>query len=247
MYFIDVNCSIGMRSIMTKGSFYDIKNLIKRMTTCGIAEAMVYHAMAEEYHPKAGNERLISVIKDYYNLHPVCVVMPNATEEFLTPKLMIEFMKTNCVKLVRAFPDKHNYILSTRYSSELLEVLNEYKIPLMIGMDQLDCNNIYEIALHYKKLPLILTNVGYRADRYIYPLLEKTENIYIETSSYKVNFGIESLCRRFGSNRLIFGSGAPIYSIGSAVTMITHLDISDKDKEAIAGNNLKHLLGDVIL
>lgn len=248
LHFFDSNCSIGMRNVLLKGSFTDIKSLLRRMEICRIREAMVYHSLAEEYHPKKGNEVLMETIKDYSNLYPVWVVMPNDTGEFYDPYNLIELLKANNVKMVRAFPAKnaHNYSLFTRGSRALLAVLNEHKVPLMIGMDQIDYDAVSSITSEYKDIPLILTNTGYRADRYLYPLLDSFRNIYIETSSYKVHFGIEALCARFGTGRLIFGSGLPVYTAGSAVTMITHLLLPDEDKKKIAGDNLRHLLGGVI-
>lgn len=247
MFFFDSNCSIGMRSIIIKGSFYDIETLLNKMKICNIQDAMVYYSLSEEYHPIVGNEKLIKDIEKHNSLHPVWVIMPNNTGEFYDPLDLIKMMKTNDVKMVKAFPGKsaHNYSFSSWGCGKLLGMLNDHKIPLMIGMEQLDYDIIYNLARDYKSLPLILTNVGYRADRYLYPLLEKYCNIYIETSSYKVYFGIEAICAIFGARRFVFGTGLPVYSAGSAVTMITHLTIKDEEKAMIAGDNMKWLLGDV--
>lgn len=246
--FFDSNCSIGMRSVPIRGSFCDVKTLLKRMEICKIEDAMVYHNLAEEYHPKKGNEALMEAIKGYGNLHPVWVVMPNDAGEFYDPDELISLLRKNNVKMVRVFPSKgsHNYSLFLRGSQTLLKALDEHRIPLMIGMDQISYEEISNIASIYNNIPLILTNTGYRADRYLYPLLESFGNIYVETSSYKVHFGIEALCKKFGAERLIFGSGLPLYSAGSAVTMITHLLLPDEDKIKIAGGNLRRLLGGVI-
>ena len=218
------------------------------MEICRIQEAMVYHSLAEEYHPKKGNEVLVEILKGYSNLHPVWVVMPNDTGEFYDPGDLIGLLKANNVRMVRAFPAKsaHNYSLFTKGSRALLAALNEHRIPLMIGMDQIDYDEVFRIASEYKDIPLIITNTGYRADRYLYPLLESFRNVYVETSSYKVHFGIEALCAKFGADRFIFGSGLPVYSAGSAVTMITHLLLPDEYKEKIAGGNLRRLLEGVI-
>lgn len=243
--FIDCNCSIGMRNILVRGSFYKTNKLIEKMEVCGISKAMVYHNMAEEYHPMLGNKVLMDEIKDFKNLFPVWVVMPNHTKEFLSPRDLIKTMKQNNVKLVRMFPGEtaHNYGFLDLYCGELFRVLNEYKIPLMIGMDKCEYEEVFAVAKEYRELPMILTEVGYRGDRYLYPLLEKLPNIYIESSSYKVVYGIEAICENFGSERLIFGTSMPLSSPGSAVTMITHADISSKDKKNIARENLISLLG----
>lgn len=218
------------------------------MKVCGISKAMVYHSMAEEYHPMPGNKTLIKEIKEHKNLSPVWVVMPNHTKEFLDPIDLIKSMKQNNVKMVRMFPGKavHNYGFSSLFCGDLLKVLNEFKIPLIIGMDQCEYEEVYVVADEYRDLPIILTDVGYRGDRYLYPLLEKLPNIYIESSSYKAVYGIEAVCKYFGSERFVFGTGMPLYSPGSAITMITHADISNKDKRKIARENLLNLLEGIV-
>lgn len=247
MFFFDANCSIGMRSIITKNSFYNVDILLKEMEKCNIKNAMVYSTLAEEYHPIVGNERLIRDIKKYKSLNPVWVILPHHTREFYDPSELIGKMKINNVKMVRVFPNKdsHNYCLSDWSCGELLNMLDKNKIPLIIGMDQVGYDIIFNIAKKYSKIPLILSNVGYRADRFLYPLLDKYDNIYIETSSYKVNFGIETICQFFGAKRLIFGTGLPVYCAGSAITMITHAMIKNKEKIQIARENIEHILKEV--
>lgn len=245
--FLDSNCMIGMRSVILKGSFYKTDDLLKHLNKCFIREAMVYHKMAEEYHPGIGNKVLMDEIEGYDNLYPVWVVMPNITKEFIEMDELINMMKKNKVKMVRIFPNKsaQNFSLSPWCSGTLFHILEKHRIPLMIGMDQVDYEQVYNLAKDYENLPIILTNTGYRADRHIYPLLQRFENIFVETSSYKVHFGLEAICKLFGPEKLIFGSGLPIYSGGSAVTMITHLKLDEKDKRKIAGDNLRCLLGGV--
>ena len=245
MLFFDSNCFIGMRSIIAKGSFYDVGTLVKKMEFCNIEKAMVYSSLAEEYHPMVGNEQILKDIKNYKcQLYPVWVVMPEITNEFLEPSILLRKMMLNNVKMVRMFPGKlsHNYIFSPISCGNLFNILESHKIPLMIGIDQTDYEYIYNVASKYKNIPIILTNVGYRSDRILYPLLEKYNNIYIETSSYKVNFGIEAICKYIGAKRLIFGSGLPVYSAGSAIAMITYSALKYEEKELIAKGNIVNIL-----
>ena len=64
----------------------------------------------------------------------------------------------------------------------------------------------------------------------------------METSKYLVFFGMEEVVRRFGPERLIFGSEAPFLTPGSPVTALSLSPLPRKDKEKIARENLVRLI-----
>lgn len=247
--FFDCNCQVGMRGIVNPGSFYRIEDLAAKMPFYGIKKALVYHSMAREYHPQVGNSILIDEIKAYPELYPVWVLMPHHTMEFPKPQDLIGQMKTNGVKAVRMFPEswEQNYSISEWNCGELLSTLEKHRIPLMIGLDQLGWDKVHEICSNHSGLRLILTEVDYRIDRNLYPLLNKFSNLYLETIGYKVHNGIEEICRRFGADRLIFGSNMPVIAGSAAVSMINYACISEAEKRMIAYENLEQLLGGVLL
>ena len=76
-------------------------------------------------------------------------------------------------------------------------------------------------------------------------ILKKHKNLYLETFGFKAQDGIEEVCKVFGAERLIFGSGMPESSGAAAVTMITYANISFEEKQMIASENLEKLLGGV--
>jgi predicted TIM-barrel fold metal-dependent hydrolase len=145
------------------------------------------------------------------------------------------------------FPSKeeHFYSMDEWNCGDLLSMLEENNIALFLGMDQIDFNELCRICENHRKLNIILTDLRYRMDRNLYPLIGKYNNIYIETIGYKVHQGIEEICRKFGANRLVFGSGMPLYSGASAVSMINYARIRPEEKEMIAYKNLEELLGGV--
>jgi predicted TIM-barrel fold metal-dependent hydrolase len=91
-------------------------------------------------------------------------------------------------------------------------------------------------------MPLIMIRLGVKADRYVYPLMRELKNLYIETSYYLVNDGIDRFVDNFGSSNLVFGTGMPVYSQNPPMTVVALSGINDADKAAIAGKNLAGLL-----
>lgn len=249
LQYFDCNCSFGMRGIVEPGSFHKAGDLVERMRHYGIKRALVYHSMAREYNPAVGNSMLMKEITDDPSFYPLWVVMPHHTGEFPEPEELRRRMKEYNVRAVRMFPApaEHCYSLARWNCGELLSMLEACKIPLFIGLAQLDWERLHELCSDYPGLKIIVTELGYSVDRDLYPLLKKFENLYIETTGYKVHSGIEEICGRFGAHRLIFGSRMPEYSGGSAVSMINYARITENEKKMIAGENLEKLLGGVQL
>ncbi|HBP39003.1 MAG TPA: hypothetical protein DD640_09755 [Clostridiales bacterium] len=242
--FFDGDCSFGRRSIVNPGSFYKLEDLIEQMKFYGIGRALVYHAMAREYQPVMGNDLLGQEIARHSELVPVWVVMPHHTGEFPAPDQLRHQLRSNNVRAVRMFPGNsdHAYSIESWNSGELLAMLEASRIVLLIGLDQLNWNELHTLCASFPELRVILSGAGYGSDRNLYPLLRKFPNLHIETIGYKTHSGIEEICRIFGAHRLIFGSAMPLYSGGSAVSMINYARISDEEKQLIAAKNLERLL-----
>ncbi len=106
---------------------------------------------------------------------------------------------------------------------------------------------LVEYVLHeFPMLTLIITEHDLE-DRCFRPLLEKYEHLYIDISRYELDGGIADLCCKYGPHRLLFGTGFPKNYIGGSVLTLLHADITEEAKRAIAGDNLRRLLGGVRL
>ena len=246
--FFDSNCVIGRRSIRRfgnpgEGEFYSISDLLAEMDYSGIDEALVYHALAKEYSPMFGNRMLMDEIKDYPRLHPCWVVMPEGTGEMPQPEALVKEMLDNRVKAVRIFPSEHSFSLSDWSMGKLFTELEKHGIVAIIEIEQIGWDGLHSLCSRYPNLPVIITNLGYRINRLLYPLLEKFKNLYVETSVYQIHKGVEEICRRFGAEKLIFGTKMPFFAPGPALSMINYSLISEEDKNKIANGNLKKLLG----
>ncbi len=243
--FFDCNCSVGRRSSPSSEEFYNVNRLIEEMKYSGISRSLVYHSLAKEYNPKIGNEYLLEEIKGAKEIEPCWVLLPSYTKETLNPEEMIKRMLNNKVRAARIFPKEHSFSLEEWNIKDLFSVLNDYKIPLFLDLDQANWKEIYNICSRYSQMPLILTNVSYRIDRYLYPLLGKFNNLYIEISHYSVFRGIETICKNFSASHLLFGTRLPIFEAGSAINMVNFAHIGQIDKQLISYENLNRLLIEV--
>ncbi|MBE9511198.1 MAG: hypothetical protein IMY71_09990 [Bacteroidetes bacterium] len=242
--FFDCNCSVGRVAYPHLYDIPDVEGLLKEMETAGIEEALVYHIVARDGYPPLGNSMLMEEIKNIPELHPVWVVLPHHTGEMPHPDNLLQEIKKNNVKAVRIYPkvNYHSFSISEWCSGELLCGLEEERIPLILDMETVSWEDVYTILGNHKQLPVIAATCNYRNNRYIYPLLEKFNNLFIELSRFMGAGAIEDIVKRFGSHHLIFGTNMPQYSGTAAVSILTYSDIDQEAKQDIAGKNLSKLL-----
>lgn len=240
-----------MRKVKLPGSFHTKSELLARMNSYGINSALTYHAFAQELNSLDGNAMLLSEIAGEPRLFPLWSVMPHHTGEFPEPDKLICEMKKNQVKAVTMFSALEDYYFSINEWSvgELLSALETHGIPLFLRMNNFsnNINGLFEMLSAHPKLIVCLKSVTYRMARILFPLLEMFENLYIESSGYKQQDGIEDFCKRFGAERMLFGSGMPTGSGSAAVAMITYSNITLDEKKLIASENLNRILGGVSL
>ena len=108
---------------------------------------------------------------------------------------------------------------------------------LLVGWE-----SVQWVLSQYPGLPLILSGVRHRDNRTLYALLDRFENLLIDISLYTVHRGIEDVISRFGPQRMIFGTGLPMYGGGGSLAQLTYAEIDESHKQQIAADNLSRLL-----
>lgn len=246
--YFDCNCSIGRVTYPQLLDLSSVEDLKREMDTAGIEEALVYHSMAKDADPALGNMLLGEALAGEDRLHPVWVVLPHHTGEIPEPPKLLEEMDRKGVKAVRMYPTKdfHSFSLAGWNAGELLGALEEARVPLMLDLEIVWWEAIVGVLTSHPRLPVIVTNVSYRHNRFTYPLFEKFKNLHVETSRYFGAGVLEDVVGRFGSRQILIGSNMPRFTGTAVVSMLTYADIPPSDKEAIAGGNLRRLIKDAL-
>ena len=243
--FFDSNCMIGRRMKFSSEEIFETADFLRDMDYYGIDEALVYHAVAREHSPNLGNEILMKEIGTSKRFHPCWVVMPNVTDEIDRPEILISRMLEAGVRCVRIFPVEHKFSLKNWSCGELFRELEAVKIPVFVEKDQISWDEVYEICTEYEDLPIVITSIRYREDRYLYPLLRRFKNLHFDISWYVVHMGIESICEKLGPERMLFGTGLPSFTPGPALTSVMYAQIDEESKRMISGDSLRNLLAGV--
>lgn len=251
---LDCNAAIG-RTFGNKiqgGRHITPPDLLAEMDRIGIGEAMVYHVLSHEYDPAYGNAMLSRELDGQQRLHPVWTVLPPHTGEMPEPDELVTQMRHHGIRMARMFPSaaagSHRFSLQEWCSGSLLGALEAAGIPLAIDFclfrrAEPPWTELHEAASRHPDLNVILIGIQGRNNRTLFPLLEQHPRIHLETLGYNVHRGIENIVRTFGADRLVLGSGYPSRSLGAARLHVDRADLSTHDRQLIAGDNLRRLLG----
>ena len=245
MEFFDCNCSFGYSGLPMFRYARTSEELLEQMAFCGIDRALVYHTAMRFDSPIVGNQKVLEGARDHPALVPTWAILPSQTGEFRRPAELLAAMKASGVRALRAFPKEQNYFLDTVTFGDLMEMLQEKRIPLLAKQD---LRGIGELLASFPRLVLVATNLGpHSLERFLRPLVEAYPTLYVDTSYYIVEGLIEEFCERYGSQRLLFGTAFPDNCSGGALLRVAQADISSEDREAIAGKNLDRLLAEAQL
>lgn len=253
MEIFDCNACFGVFTVPPPAFAETAEELLEEMAFCGIHRALVTIAAMREESPIVGNALVVEALRDFDDLYPSWAILPPQTGEVGSPDALVARMKEQGVRVLWAFPSEHKYLLNGTTFGSLFEVMIERRIPLFLSLTEnsggLGGWALVDAVLRdFPRLRLVVTDHGcWGQDRYFRPLVERYDDVYIDTARFELDGGIADFCRAYGPDRLLFGTGYPRNNMGGALLTVAHADIREKEREAILGGNLERLLGEVRL
>jgi len=240
----DVNATLGPSP--TGGPIYrTAEDLMRVMDRLGIARALVRHTEAIYHDPAEGNAYLSQIICGQDRLEPCWVALPPVAEELGALQAFLAAAVQGRVRAMALYPAAQGYPLSPWMLDGLLGHLAERHMILLIETAQATWEGLHGLCGAYPGLRVIVLETGYRVLRPLMGLLTQHENLYVDISTMTNFYGIETLCRRFGSGRLLLGTGGPRTDGAGVLAALSYAEISETDRQAICAHNLARLLAGV--
>ena len=240
--FYDCNAFIGVHENPYIDSPFEPELLNSAMKSSATKGALVYQSAAVVYDASFGNDLLIEKIKGNNDLAPVFVASPELCFAQKDVEKFFQQIKKYNISAVKIFPRYNNYDITSGIIDRLFPFLNDEKILLLANQEEITWKEIEYILNKFKSLPFLLQSTGYRMERLLNPFFAKYKNFYFDISRYHVHGGIEYLCKEFGSERILYGSGMPIFSPEPLMIMVSKADISLEEKQNISSKNLLRLI-----
>jgi predicted TIM-barrel fold metal-dependent hydrolase len=241
MNLFDCNCWYGRPPRPPFRFAATASELLEQMDFCGIGAALAYHVNQRFGAPQVYDRVALDDLSGQPRLFPIRTLMPPQTGELPSPEVLLAELRRDGVRAVRAFPSEHRYRLDGLTFGPHLDMLAAHRIPLLV---KADCLAIGDLLRDCPDLTVIAMSQGpHSLERYLRPILDRYPNLYLETSGLLVEGLIEEFVARYGSSRLVFGSGFPDNAAGGAQHTLRFADIPEDARVAIAGGNLRRLLG----
>lgn len=261
MKIIDFSVSIGYKTLnynvvnhenlLIREKVKQVKNaeeLLAELDFCGIDSAVVNHNTMAEVDPNYGNRLVLEeTAKAPNRLFPSWTILPSITEDKFAPNTLFPAMKRAGVKFLRANPEVNRYMLNKVALGELLSAISDAHIPLYVSTSE-GWRTLYDLLQEFPDLTVILCNYGlWSHSRLTYPLLKTYRNFYIETGDMQAAGELKEICKKFGSERLLFGSDYPSNGIGGPLATLIGSGIGEDEMLNIAYRNGERLMSEVIL
>jgi hypothetical protein len=229
----DVNVRVGPSGVHGELAL-ETADLLSEMDRFYIREVIASHWTAEEYDPSTGNDALARDL--HPRITPAWSVLPDA--------VAIESLEHRKPVAVRMTPglQQHNFSLAAWCSGSLLDYLQENRILTLISRPDIEWSDLQRLLDNFPRLPVVLLDAGYRADRHLFPLLEQYPLLHFDSATYLAHRQLEAFVDRYGASQLLFGSRLPLYTPAASLGVLASARIRQEDHAAIAGGNLRSLL-----
>lgn len=241
--FFDSNVCVGKRGLKHRREMWKTEDVLKVMDQCGVGAALVYSGWAKDYSPKYGNQRLVEELNKSDRLYGCYTVLPNHPGDFYDPEDMLIDLRDKQMVAARMFPRSHSYIPDKRTMGGIYSLLEKEGIPLFVDASEISMQELATVLESYEDIDVILNGLTWSLERMLFPIMDDFPNLHVDLSTLQTNKIIEVLYERYGADRIVFGSGMPMKSLGASRAFIDYGEIPMEAKQKIAAGNLERLTG----
>lgn len=238
MRITDINCMIGHWNTRRR-IFKTSDELLAVLDQYRISDCVAFHSTAV-WNPKQGNDIIRELAKNSSDRIKACYILEPNLGSSVMPEAdqLLQKLKEERPLAIKLDPVSKKYRVDNFYCGELLEILNELEMPILFDADQVPgFDYLPSLAKAYPKIKFVILRRGLNESRYIVPLIRKLDNVYFDTSIMIDTGIIEEIVNKYGSDKLLFGSGLPFFEPSGALSMILYARIKDSDKENILYKN----------
>ena len=145
-------------------------------------------------------------------------------------------------RLFALFPETQEWSLEHACCAEALRAAGEAGFPVMIEAAQSGAPTIIARLAEQSGARVILSHIGYRNLGEALMVMKNNPNVLLETHMLTSVDGIERMVDEVGSERLLFGSGAPLKYFSSAYLRLRFADLPAGERAAVLAGNFERLL-----
>lgn len=189
---------------------------------------------------RQGNQETLDLCAKARGLYPVGTVDPR---RYVGTLEEIDERTKQGVRLWRLFPELQGWDLATQPVTEILRRLARHGATLLIdaggdGMPSRIAARTAEFAVR-----TILLGVHTRQLGELIALLGAHEHLLVEPRRLTDPQIVGALAGQFGPERLVYGSGAPLQYVSSALLPVQTAPLTEAQRQRILATNIQALVG----
>jgi hypothetical protein len=216
-----------------------VEALAAGMQARGVTQSLVTYTSAIFYNATLGNTQALQLAGQHQPLVAVGVINPLDYPHCLDE---IQRCLDHGVRVFRLCPREHGYPFSGSVGP-LREVLRRLEAAQLLLVDVVGLPAPIIAADTEALLPTATAfTVDGKGLSTLICAAKNGPNVWVETSRLDAGGAIEAAVKHLGVDRVIFGSGSPLRSLGSAVMSVQYAELSEDDRNLIFEGNLKRLL-----
>lgn len=261
-YTIDAHCHIYPEKIASKAvegtdKFYDtsaagtgtVSNLLEMGSDAGIDHFVVQSVATTPHQVKSINEFIAKTVSENKEkLTGLGTLHPDSEDIESDVKHLLELGLMG----VKLHPDIQRFECDNDNCMRIYELCEKNNLILLMHTgdyryDYSNPNRVIPILERFKNLTFIGAHLaGWSIWEEAYEKLSKYENLFVDCSSC-FGFGklslIYSIMKKYGADRVLFGTDYPMWSPKSEIDTFLSLDFTDEEREKILGKNAKKIFG----
>jgi len=246
---------------------FTVEGLLREMDGAGISHGILIQVNDAPNVEKGLIEARNFVARSRGRLRLVSTVDPTKGPKAVADQIA-RWEKVPELAGIKLFPGYNPFYPHDRRLDPVYEYAVRRKLPVLIHTgDTLDSLalvkyarplEVDEVAVRFRDVPFVLCHFGNPWVDEAAEIVYKNPNVYADTSgllahpSHPLFDRMVELCRRrvlegilmVGStDRILYGSDWPLIDLRVATSLVSGLDLSERDKTAILGGNARRLFG----
>lgn len=244
MKIVDINGCIGY-DLKTVAPPVMPETLIRELDRSGTDCAVVWHTRSLMQILDGNADVQAAADASRGRLLPCYMVHPYM-DDIQMPKDLKGYLRKHRPACVTIAPKNHKYPLISRYCGEMLQALEELRIPVLLrtstvpGYDE----KVLAIADEYPNLPIVISHYGYTCSMFLRTAMRTTKNIYVNLGFIENASELNQLVREYGADRFLLGSTAGLLT-GGAMGLVYLGEFTQEEKEKMLGGNWQRLQEDI--
>ncbi|MFX4272877.1 amidohydrolase family protein [Propionibacteriaceae bacterium Y1685] len=237
MELIDVDAHLGQLPDAPV-TWPDAAGLVEVQRRLGVTACLLTTVSARLHDPLTGNAETVEALDAVPGARACPMIVPALPGEPRTtdtPAWQVAVAAT-------AMPRLHGWSLTGPGCEDVFESMSERALPLRLSALEVSLAAVEAFSTAHPQIPVLLTEVGYRALRELAGLLTRTPSVHLVLTNFATHLGLEWLVEQVGSARILYGTGTPWHDPGSATARLLWSALDDDDVAAIAHGNAVRLM-----